>query len=59
MSRLNDIRHLCRSQCNYLDIIDLKELQELKERLAKVDDKERQIVKAEIREEEKRSESKK
>ena len=35
-----------------IDIIDLKELQELKERLAKVDDKERQIVKAEIREEE-------
>jgi len=35
-----------------IDVIDLKELQELKERLAKVDDKERQIVKAEIRQEE-------
>ena len=35
-----------------IDIIDLKELQELKERLGKVDDKEKQIVKAEIREEE-------
>jgi hypothetical protein len=35
-----------------IDIIDLKELQELKERLGKVDDKERQIIKAEIREEE-------
>jgi len=35
-----------------IDIIDLKELQELKERLTKVDDKEKQIVKAEIREEE-------
>ena len=35
-----------------IDITDFKELQELKERLAKVDDKERQIVKAEIREEE-------
>jgi hypothetical protein len=35
-----------------IDIIDLKELQELKERLSKVDDKEKQIVKAEIREEE-------
>jgi hypothetical protein len=35
-----------------IDVIDLKELQELKERLAKVDDKQRQIVKTEIREEE-------
>ena len=35
-----------------IDIIDLKALQELKERLSKVDGKERQIVKAEIREEE-------
>ena len=45
------VQHL-RKLFQHIDIIDLKELQELKERLGKVDDKERQIVKAEIKEEE-------